>query len=241
MSKHPAACPFRRNFRPKLEKKAPKKRAPLEDSGSNLPTYLGLVFGTFFLHAACTNTVLVCLSSRVFETERRFGGFFCAPSHLTLNLQLGPSICNSCTAHSINRGTDSQCLGRVQQFTNTIPTTTPFSDSVSPTVHRRVRDDGPVPPAAPLHLGYLGQLLLLVNLLLTRPAMVESFVGEVDETAMPDKQLGMAVQVCACVHVCVCACVRVCVCAFARVRVCACACVRVCACAGGCGRVLYQR
>ena len=52
MSKHPAACPFRRNFRPKLEKKAPKKRAPLEDSGSNLPTYLGLVFGTFFLDAA---------------------------------------------------------------------------------------------------------------------------------------------------------------------------------------------
>ena len=24
----------------------------MEDSGSNLPTYLGLVFGTFFLHAA---------------------------------------------------------------------------------------------------------------------------------------------------------------------------------------------
>ena len=54
-------------------------------------------------------------------------------------------------------------------------------------------------------LGCLGRFLLLVTLLLTGPAVVESFVGEVDETAMPDKQLGMAVQVCACT----CACVRV--------------------------------
>ena len=35
-----------------MKKKAHKKRAPLTDSGSNLPTYLGLVFGTFFFDAA---------------------------------------------------------------------------------------------------------------------------------------------------------------------------------------------
>jgi hypothetical protein len=66
--------------------------------------------------------------------------------------------------------------------------------------------------AAPL--GCLGRLLLLVTLLLTALAVVESHVGEVDETAMPDKQLGMAVQVCARVRgrvrarACVCVCVR---------------------------------
>ena len=73
--------------------------------------------------------------------------------------------------------------------------------------------------AAPL--GCLGRLLLLVTLLFTALAVVESHVGEVDETAMPDKQLGMAVQVCAGRRAWPCACARarrvcVCVCADAR-------------------------
>ena len=44
--------PISTEFQAEIEKKAHKKRAPLEDSGSNLPTYLGLVFGKFFFDAA---------------------------------------------------------------------------------------------------------------------------------------------------------------------------------------------
>ena len=45
--------PISTEFQAEIGKKSPQKRAPLEDSGPNLPTYLGLVFGTFFFDAAC--------------------------------------------------------------------------------------------------------------------------------------------------------------------------------------------
>ena len=47
--------PISTEFQAEIEKKAHKKRAPLEDSGSNLPTYLGLVFGKTFFDAAWLN------------------------------------------------------------------------------------------------------------------------------------------------------------------------------------------